>query len=453
VIVFLWTPSAAFALPTVDEPWRSGAAAPADAALLVGIEDYAFLPDVPHARRDLAAVTDLLIHTRGVPAEHVVRLDGGSVEQLQNGLERARAALGAGGRLWVYFSGHGAADPASGALLLVGDDARPDPAVFATRGLPVDALVAGLPAGSVVLLDTCWAGAARTGGALLADTRFAVPTWAAAPPAEVTVWTAAGPGELASGLDPARHGAFTYFVVGALRGWADGEVDGAPDGNVTLDEARSYVTRGLAAAGVASQTPTLAGQARPDALVSGRLEAAPPIEAFAARPAAGVVGGVIAGEPPNPLAALGYRAPLRHVGGSRYADATDRTLDLGLLYGSLGGDLSGEEAQRAYRRALTPTAVGAGLATVGVLELALVSWIPFLQYSKAVNRGLSCDDADAIEYLCIDEQKTLVSGVVLTSSSLALIGTGLGLTLGTKQRRIDAREALVEAAEARLPAE
>ena len=44
------------ATPTVDVPLRSGASSPRDAAVVIGIEDYAFLPDVPHAASDANAL-------------------------------------------------------------------------------------------------------------------------------------------------------------------------------------------------------------------------------------------------------------------------------------------------------------------------------------------------------------------------------------------------------------
>ena len=54
------------------EPLR----APDDAAVVIGIEDYAFLPDVPFAERDAQAVSDLLVYTIGVPADRVRVLSG-----------------------------------------------------------------------------------------------------------------------------------------------------------------------------------------------------------------------------------------------------------------------------------------------------------------------------------------------------------------------------------------
>jgi hypothetical protein len=53
-----------------------------------------------------------------------------------------------------------------------------------------------------------------------------------------------------------RHGAFTYLVAGALRGWADGELDGARDGAVTAEEAAQFVQQGLRRVGRLDQRPS-----------------------------------------------------------------------------------------------------------------------------------------------------------------------------------------------------
>ncbi|MEQ1567553.1 MAG: caspase family protein [Myxococcota bacterium] len=423
-----WFGAALAGAPSIEEPVRAGVAATADAALLVGIEDYAFLPDVPWVRRDLAAVTDLLVHTRGVPADHVVRLDGASLDQMWAGLERALAARGPDGTLWVYFAGHGAADPATGELLLVGDDAKADATVFAARGLPVDQLLRHLPDGSVVVLDTCWAGAARTGAPLVPGARFAVPTAAMPREDRLTVWSATSPSEVATGYPAAEHGAFTYFVVGALRGWADGELTGTPDGQVDLAEARGWVARGMAAAGVVGQAPVLMG-AEVTALTRGALEAPPELTAFGPATMAFSVPTPFAAPASfrSPLQPAGYRAPLRRVDRDTYADANDRTLQFVQLYGSLQGDLEGEAVMRRYRRSTSVTQLGTILAVTGVTAGLSGAWVPFV----------------------IDEDQL---GWTLTGAAAGLTAGGVVLALGNTHRVRRAQDELVDEVSHRLTA-
>jgi hypothetical protein len=285
--------SVALALPAVDEPVRTGAASPDEAALVVGIEDYFVLPDVPHASRDAEAFAAFLRHTRGVPADRIRRLDRASREQILAALDELAADV-----VWVYFAGHGAASPSTGERILLGADAQPDLAAFESRAVSVAELRARIGGRAVLVLDTCYNGFGRAGAALLEGKRFAVPAWAEPMP-DTIEWAAAGPDEWSGVLPGADHGAFTWAVLGALRGWAD--ADG--DATVTLDEAQAWVARALPAVGVVDQHPHAHGPG--DFVLSVAAEAAPPLEpapaeapvvaAAAPAPAQGTRLGVVSG--------------------------------------------------------------------------------------------------------------------------------------------------------------
>lgn len=255
--------SAAFALPDIDEPVKTGAKAPGDAALIVGIEDYFLLPDVPHADADARAFREFLRYTRGVPEARLRSLGkGANREQILTAMDELAPTVAEGATLWVYFAGHGAADPSSGERVLLGADTQADQATFQARAVKLSELrtkAKTAKGNAIFVLDTCYSGRARGGGDLVAGKRFAVPAYATKPEAKLVEWTAAGPGEWSGPLEAANHGAFTYAVLGALRGWADGQVSGTPDGKVTVDEAHAYVTESLLALGITDQHPHVLG--------------------------------------------------------------------------------------------------------------------------------------------------------------------------------------------------
>lgn len=283
-------PSLAAPLPElVASPARTGMQSPHDAAVVIGVEDYFALPDVPFAARDADAFQSFLIYSRGVPADRVQVLHstpGGhkaTREQMVAALLRA-GADGAKGTVWVFFAGHGAADPGNpNERLILGDDARNEIDSFGARGLTLSDVrrMASTGGGQVVLvLDACFSGRGRSGDELLPHTRWAVP----APRIEGSLgveWDAASPGETTGPLASVSHGAFTYFATGALRGWADGEVDGRPDGRVTSEEAQAYVSRMLKVAGVRNQVPLLIG-GKGLVLTEGKLEVGPSTDAILA---------------------------------------------------------------------------------------------------------------------------------------------------------------------------
>ncbi len=287
-----WSLLPALAAP-VGAPVHTGQVAEGDYAVVIGVEDYAFLPDVPHARADAQAVRTWLQASRGVPTHRIELLTDASKEQIEGALGRAREQVGGAGTLWVYWAGHGAAAPDGGGRLLLGVDTMADPEVFSTRALSVDELEASLGevAHAVLWLDTCYAGTGRDGHSLLPGTRFAVPTYAKQAPGGVLRWTAAKPGQLST-THPSGHGAFTWASLRALQGEADGAVDGQQDGAVTAAEAQVFVGRALAEAGIRTQTPTLDGDGS-TVLVVGlppRAPAAAPAVVPMPRPAAKTLG-------------------------------------------------------------------------------------------------------------------------------------------------------------------
>jgi len=276
----MWTPLA-FAgsdLPDLDDPLRTGARAPHDAAVVVGLSDYLFLPDVAFADRDATLVRDWLVSTRGVPSDRVRVLTAGSREQIVAAVEAAGRDTSEGGTVWLYFAGHGVASPQSGHRLLLGDDTRQAPEAFDARGVELDALSSLASASGarvVTWVDACFNGTGRDGQAVVSGTRFAVPDWVTGDREGQLSWAAAGPDQFARPLEGVRHGAFTWLSVGALRGWADGEIDGARDGIVTGAEATLFVDRALERIGLPDQDPVLVGDGAGWQLVAGATVRAP----------------------------------------------------------------------------------------------------------------------------------------------------------------------------------
>jgi hypothetical protein len=254
--------------PSVDEPLRTGTTTSADAAIVVGNEDYASLPDVPYAARDAQVFYDWLVYTRGLPPDQAHLLVNGSHAAIRESIKSAAAEVKAGGTLWIYFAGHGTAVPTGSdgetERALVGKSAEADARTFVDFTLSLseveDIAVTSKAAEVVIVLDACYVNATRSGEALVAG-RPMVPVYALQSRDRVTVWSGASPSEVAGAYEPARHGLFTYLLVGGLRGWADGEL-GAVDGAVSSDELKAWTSRSVRQVGQNSQTPELVGGPR-----------------------------------------------------------------------------------------------------------------------------------------------------------------------------------------------
>ncbi len=249
-------------LPSIDSPLRTGLKSTSDAAVVIGVEDYAFLPDAPYAARDAQAFYDFLLYTRGVPSSRVYLLPASSGRAaILEAVAEAGEMVGPGGTAWVYFAGHGAASPSTRERMLLPVNTLANEQGFDEAGVLVKELQ-GLATGgggeAIVVTDACFTGAGRDGGFLLAGGRSWVPPVATAA-GQAAQWDAVIENQVARPLDGARHGAFTYFAVGALRGWADGQVSGERDGVVTAEEANLFVQEALRSVGMRSQTPSLVG--------------------------------------------------------------------------------------------------------------------------------------------------------------------------------------------------
>lgn len=234
------------------------ATTPADVALIVDVESYRSLPRAEYAHRDGDAAWLFATTHLGVPAAQVYRLRDPLVDQLLPAVERAAAAVPDGGRLWVFWSGHGAASPHDGEHLLLAADATREPRSLDRASLSLSALrdaVARSGASQILLvLDVAFTGFDRRGAPLIPDTGFYGSPPALPSDPRIITLLGAGPDAVASVHGPQRLGTFTWLVLGAMRGWADG-ASGRPDGQVTLGEVQRYLHTSFDALGRASQDP------------------------------------------------------------------------------------------------------------------------------------------------------------------------------------------------------
>jgi uncharacterized caspase-like protein len=194
-------------------------------ALIVGIEQYADLPDARFASRDAEAVRQHLI-AMGYPERNVVSLSAekatraGMQKYLSEWLPRNVTPEST---LFFYYSGHGAPDTKTGEAYLVPWDG--DPKFLATTAYPLKELYAALEKLRVkeiiVVLDSCFSGAG--GRSVLAKgARPMVITVEAGflPSGNMTFFGAAARDEISGGLDEQGHGLFTYYFLKGLSGAA-----------------------------------------------------------------------------------------------------------------------------------------------------------------------------------------------------------------------------------------
>jgi ankyrin repeat protein len=210
----------------IDQPGYKLPERSDDFAVVVGIGKYSDIPEAQFAERDAAAVKDHLI-AAGFPSRNVIQLFGekagrSAMEKfLEIWLPRN---VKEDGRVFFYFSGHGAPDPKTGEAYLIPWDG--DPGFLENTGYPIKRLyekLGSLKAKEVIVaMDACFSGAG--GRSVLAKGARPLVTKVenVSVPQNLTVFAAASGDQITSTLEDQGHGTFTYYFLKGLSGGAKG---------------------------------------------------------------------------------------------------------------------------------------------------------------------------------------------------------------------------------------
>lgn len=243
--------------PPALDPQKGSGRSKKDAALVIAVEDYASIPDAAFAKADADAFTSFLVGNADVPANNVVRLDNPTAADIRSALVILPSRVRKNGTVWVYFAGHGGI-AGDGDRIVFPHDVAPEFGGVDGVGLDdlTNAATGSKAARTVVVVDASFGGLGRNGEELFPGNRFAVLSPVPTPKDEhATLWTATSTGEYSASYESAGHSVFTYFAVGALRGWGDGVLGQPADGRVSLAEAQAYVNKQVRAIGGPMQKP------------------------------------------------------------------------------------------------------------------------------------------------------------------------------------------------------
>ena len=237
------------ALPAIAQPSWPDLSIPApvegggssDAAIVIGIENYTYVEDIPGAVQNANDWYAWLTRTRKVPLGKVALLRDNDAyrESLLAAVGTTVDKVGDGGTVWLVFIGHGAPSKDGTDGLLLGVDTMQTADSVYARGLTqlelLDVLELGSQERTIVVLDACFSGKTGYGDALVDGLQPLVPRYAVET-SEATVISAGRADQFAGPLPGVARPAFSYLLLGGLRGWAD--ADG--DRQVTPNEAVSY---------------------------------------------------------------------------------------------------------------------------------------------------------------------------------------------------------------------
>ena len=222
-----------------------------DAALIIGIEDYAFVPKVEGAAANARDWFTFLVEGQKMPISraHLLRNRDGTREQILDLAKRVAGEVEPGGKLWVVFVGHGAPSADGKDGILVGVDAQQTASGLYARSIAqhelLDAVAGGMQSNTIFVIDACFSGRTGSGAPLAPGLQPLIRVKESAPPkagrTATTILSAGHADQFAGPLPGVNRPAFSYLVLGALRGWGDK----TGKGTVTAEDASDYASSRL----------------------------------------------------------------------------------------------------------------------------------------------------------------------------------------------------------------
>ena len=235
-------------LVDVDLPPKTNMNNPNGIGVVIGIENYQYVPDATYAYNDAEVFREYLAETLGFKKQKIKIATNSKATQAElnkllgsNGWLSRNVVKGKSD-IVVYFSGHGIANQKDKSTGILPFDVDPNYSV----GLPLKKLYKDLNAmgakSVTVYLDACFTGQTRDAKMLIADARpiIILPKEQDIPD-KVNVLSAASGSQISGAIKEKEHGLFTYYVLRGL----SGDADTNQDKFVKLKELSDYVTKNV----------------------------------------------------------------------------------------------------------------------------------------------------------------------------------------------------------------
>ncbi len=237
-------------------------------ALIIGVERYSRAPKAVFADNDAQVFADYARRALGVPESNIKVLvnEGATRTDAKLALKqwlRGRIETGSSD-VYVFFAGHGLASPDGKDLYLLPYDGAPslleETAILRNELFVV--IGEAKPRSATLFLDTCYSGLSRGQEMLLASARpISITPKRQDIPVGFTVFSAASGKQISSGLDGAKHGLFSYYLMKGMEGPADVN----KDRKITAGELHAYVRSNVRQQAIRlgrEQIPELVGDGR-----------------------------------------------------------------------------------------------------------------------------------------------------------------------------------------------
>ena len=192
-----------------------------DYAIIIGIEGYSSLPKSDYSYDDAKLVKDYF-KALGVKERNIELLtdEKATLSGIMKSIEAwLPNKLKKGGKVFVYYSGHGSPNPVTGEAFLVPYDG--DPNYLDVTGYPLKRLyekLGRLQASEViVVLDSCFSGAGGRSVLAKGARPLVMTSQGAILPQNMVVLSATQSSQISTSSQEKGHGIFTYYFLKALK--------------------------------------------------------------------------------------------------------------------------------------------------------------------------------------------------------------------------------------------
>ncbi len=232
----------------IDFPPKTKMNNPNALAVVIGIENYQYVPNATYAYNDAEVFREYLSDTLGFKKQKIkIAINSKATQAELNkllGLNGwlSRNVIKGKSDVVVYFSGHGIANQKDKSTGILPFDVDPNYSV----GLPLKKLYKDLNAmgakSITVYLDACFTGQTRDSKMLITDARpIIILPKVQDIPDNVNVLSATSGSQISGAIKEKEHGLFTYYLLRGLSGDADTNKDKV----VKLKELSDYVSKNV----------------------------------------------------------------------------------------------------------------------------------------------------------------------------------------------------------------
>ena len=228
--------------------------------VIIANTNYDDAPAVQYAYNDGVIFKDYCIKTLGIPEENIQFKPDATYMNIRQSINWLRdvaqnEALAENNKILFYYSGHGVPDELTKSTYLLPKDG--EVVNIAQSGYNVGDLyemLSEISSESVVFLDACFSGLAKSGGALASTKAVSYNFNKRIPQGNSVVFSASSSNQVAHQYEEKGHGLFTYYLLKRLQ---------ETKGEISFGELFSYIKDEVARTSLThakikkSQTPTV----------------------------------------------------------------------------------------------------------------------------------------------------------------------------------------------------